>query len=153
MMYRGSRNEGAAPLFPGALVFLAAREEFAQTYARDDGTVHRVHVRCEHPFDAARGEGRTLWRAFEQDTKTESWALAGTDRGALPFWTMEPRIRAWLDSKQVKYDGIWFAENDRSASLAVVSLDQIRILDPRVSRAASARTWLESRGEKASPHA
>ncbi|QUO26134.1 hypothetical protein KEH57_04180 [Burkholderia cenocepacia] len=125
VFYRGSRNAGAEPYNDRAMIFLTRDPAFASNYARD-GAVFPVYARVERPFDASRGEGLKLWREFVQDTNAPSYATARSDRGALPFWTMEPELRRWLDAKGVDYDGIYFAENDGKSSLAVRSMQQIK---------------------------
>lgn len=141
-LYRGSYHANGAAYNDNAMVFVTATREFAENYARH-GYFHELHVRCEKPFDASRGAGLQLWKEFVAETKQESWASAGSDRGALPYWTMEQPLRAWLDAKGIDYDGIWFAESNRTASLALKSLDQIQIIDPLRSRAIMARDMLD----------
>lgn len=125
VMHRGSPNPNAEAYNADAMVFLTASETFAAHYGKG-GKVHHFHVRCEKPFDASRGAGHALWKQFEQETGAQSWAMQGTDRGALPYWTQEHLLRTWLDAKGVDYDGIWFGESNHTASLAVRSLDQVQ---------------------------
>lgn len=125
VMYRGTSHPNAEAYNEKALIFLSPDQEFAEHYARG-GKVHPLYVRAEHPFDASRGEGLHLWREFVRETSAEAWASQGTPRGALPYWTLEPQLRAWLDTKGVNYDAIWFAESNGSASLAVRDVRQLK---------------------------
>lgn len=142
-LYRGSYQVNGAAYNDNAMIFVTESREFAAHYARH-GYFHELHVRCEKPFDASRGAGLRLWKEFAAETAQESWASAGSDRGALPYWTREQPLRAWLDAKSIDYDGIWFAESNRTASLALKSLDQVQIIDPLRSLAIMAREALES---------
>ena len=147
VMYRGTMNPHPKPFNEDGLVFLTASEDFARKYARG-GTMHVLHVRCEKPFDASRGQGLALWKEFVAETGAESWATQGSDRGALPYWTQESKVRAWLDARGVDYDGIWFAESDHTASLAVRSIDQVQevslrtAIDPAIQNAEQAKAFL-----------
>lgn len=148
-MYRGTVNPHPKPFNDDGLVFLTASEDFARNYARG-GTMHVLHVRCEKPFDASRGQGLALWKEFVAETGAESWATQGSDRGALPYWTQETKVRAWLDAKGVDYDGIWFAESNHTASLAVRSIDQVQdaalrhAVDPAIHNAEQAKAFLST---------
>lgn len=125
-MYRGSPNVDPAPRNKDALVFLTANRDFAQNYAKGpNGRVHEFNVVLEKPFDASRGEGLKLWKQFVRDTDSPSWSSVGTDRGALPNWTMEPQLREWLARNKIDHDGIWFGESNGTASLAVPSMSQL----------------------------
>lgn len=155
-MYRGTMNSHPGPYNDNGLVFLTPSEDFAKNYARG-GTMHVLHVRCEKPFDASRGEGLALWKQFVAETRAESWAMQGSDRGGLPYWTQEPQLRAWLDAKGVDYDGIWFAESDRTASLAVRSIDQVQDValragvDPVIQKAEQAKAFLSAATQSPRP--
>ncbi|ABM32958.1 hypothetical protein QRO10_06015 [Paracidovorax citrulli] len=125
VMYRGSPNENAAPSRPGALIFLSPDPAFAEHYAAG-GATYPLYVKAERPFDASRGEGLALWRKYAEETGAASWATSGTERGALPVWQQEPELRKWLDRAGVQYDGIWFAESNGGASLAVLAQAQVK---------------------------
>lgn len=127
VMYRGTANPDAQA-YPGGLVFLTQRPDFASVYAsgRDGGAVFPVYVKASDVFDASRGEGYKLWRQYTQETGAASWASTGTERGALPTWQQEPQLRQWLASKGMNPDGIWFAESNGTASLAVRDVGQLK---------------------------
>lgn len=125
VMYRGSQNENAAPYSDGGLIFLTTDKNFASNYATN-GAVYPLYVKSSNPFDASRGRGIELWKRFEKETNAQSWALARSDRGALPYWTIEPELRRWLEKNDVEYDSIWFAESNGSSSLAVRNPTQIK---------------------------
>ena len=125
VMYRGSQNENAAPYSDGGLIFLTTDKNFASNYATN-GAVYPLYVKSSNPFDASRGRGIELWKRFEKETNAPSWALARSDRGALPYWTIEPELRRWLEKNDVEYDSIWFAESNGSSSLAVRNPTQIK---------------------------
>ena len=123
-LFRGSKNPGGAPYNKDGWVFLTPDRSFAENYARG-GSMYEFTAKAERPFDASRGEGRELWKQFEKETNAPSWALAGTSRGALPYWTMEPKLREWLNAKGITPDAIWFAESTGTPSLAVRRMDQL----------------------------
>jgi GGDEF domain-containing protein len=125
IMYRGTQNPNAAAFSDKALIFLTEKKDFAYIYGRG-GTVYPVYAAVRKPFDASRGEHYSMWKQFVLETGTPSWAVARSDRGALPLWTIEPELRQWLDAKGVDYDGIYFAENDGSSSLAVRKIEQLK---------------------------
>jgi len=128
VMYRGSMHENAEAFSDQALIFTTEEKEFAELYGRG-GKVFSIYVKAEKPFEASRNEGIRLWNRFLDETSAPSYATAGSDRGALPFWTMEPQLRKWLDGNAIPYDGIYFAESDRSSSLAVLDIKQIKSTD------------------------
>ena len=125
VMYRGTQNANAEAYDGNALIFLSPRRNTAEVYA-NGGALYEVYAKVEQPFDASRGEGLKLWKQFVAETNAASFASGRSDRGTLPFWTVEPDLRRWLDAKGVEYDGIYFAENDGSHSLAVRRIEQIK---------------------------
>jgi hypothetical protein len=110
------------------------------------GQIFELYVKSEKPFDASRGEGLRLWKEFKEDH--DVYVTGKTERGALPHWTAELSLRKWLNARGVDYDGIYFAEDDGSYSLAVLDPTQIKSTanrgtfdptDPRISYALTGR--------------
>ena len=123
-LFRGSPNPGGAPYKKDGWVFLTPEKSFAENYARN-GKLYEFTAKAEQPFDTTRGDGYKLWKEFEKETNAPSWALAGTSRGPLPYWTIEPQLREWLGKKGIAPDAIWFAESNGTPSVAVRGMDQL----------------------------
>ncbi len=123
VLYRGSRNEDA-DAYPGGMIYLTNKPDTAARFG--GGRIFPLYVRAEKTIDASRGEGRALWRQFVAETNAPSYYSSASERGTLPFWTAAKAFTDWLDAKGVDYDGVYFAENDRSASLAVKDKTQIK---------------------------
>ena len=124
VMYRGSGNQNAGPYNDDAMIFLSGHKEVAEAYASHGGIVHELYVCAKKPFDASRGDGYELWKQYAKETNAPSYVSMGTERGALPVWMQEKPLRKWLDKKGIDYDAIYFSENDRKSSLAVLSANK-----------------------------
>lgn len=122
--YRGSKNKNAEAYNNSSMIFLSPSPEFVKNYARD-GQTFKLYVKSDKPFDASRGNGYANWKKFQQETNAPSYATSSSDRGALPHWQQEYDLRNWLNNN-VDYDSIYFAESDRSHSIAVKNTNQIK---------------------------
>lgn len=126
VMYRGTQNKNAEPYGGSGFIFLSNSKDFAKIYAGEND-VYSLYVKCEYPFDASYGEGRDLFERFIKETNQMSFAQSGSSMGTLPFWTIQPQLVKWLDDNKIKYDGIYFAENNhKTFSLAVKNISQIK---------------------------
>lgn len=135
VMYRGSEHPNAEAR-EGNLIFLSPIEDFAKLYGR--GNVFALFVRASKVFDAA-GEDHETWKRFAEETRQPTYARQRSLKGALPFWTVQNALVTWLDENGIDYDGIYFAENDGSYSLAVKDIRQVKQIanthpteDPRI---------------------
>ncbi len=122
--YRGSKNKNAEAYNNSSMIFLSPSPEFVKNYARD-GQTFKLYVKSDKPFDSSRGNGYAIWKKFQQETNAPSYATSSSDRGALPHWQQEYDLRNWLNNN-VDYDSIYFAESDRSHSIAVKNTNQIK---------------------------
>lgn len=123
--YRGSQHPNAEGYSENSMIFLTQNPDFANTYARNN-QVFKVYAKTEHPFDISRGHGLKHWKDFENETNAPSYAATGTDRGMAPHWQQEFNLRKWLNDRNIKHDAIYFGENDRSHSLALKNIGQIK---------------------------
>lgn len=76
-------------------------------------------------FDTTNIEHRKLYQQFQEETGHP----AGY-KGNYPFWTAEPELKKWLDSKGQKFDAIKFGENTGHASYAVYDKSNIMSAEP-----------------------
>ena len=115
----------------GRMIFLTTNERLASQYAAQypDGRVSKFYVQANHPIDISR-ESNALWRRFVEETNAPSYATGSTKEGIAVAWTFEREFRKWLDEKGIIYDAIYFAENDRSRSLAVKNPSQLKDAAP-----------------------
>lgn len=130
VMYRGSTNENSVPR-EGNLIFVTPNRDFAENYSR--GTpVYELYVKAQHIFDTSNGNDIEVYHQFEKDIdKSYFTNTQGTDRGALPPWQVQYELVKWLEKKGIQWDGIYFAESNRTASLAVKDSRQIKSVNNR----------------------
>jgi hypothetical protein len=131
VMYRGTKGDSLSPYGGAAksMTFLAPTDKFAKGYASqfgNEGKVHALHVRAEKPIDISSGYGYGIWKQYKEEKNPPEYAVGSTDEGMAVAWTHEREFRKWLDEKGIEYDAIYFAENDRSRSLAVKDPSQLR---------------------------
>lgn len=110
------------------MVFVSSDREFAARYAAQfkGGRVHSLYVKSDDLIDISHGDGYLLWKRYKTEMDVPSYASVSTRDGMAVSWQQERPFRAWLDRKGIKYDGIYFGENDGSRSLAVRSIKQVR---------------------------
>lgn len=129
-MFRGTSGESlGAHRGPesGNLIFLTPEEEFAKRYAAQfpNGKVHKVFVKSEDLIDISHGDGFQIWKKYRNEMDVPSYAATSTKDGLAVSWQHEQPFRKWLAKNNIKHDGIYFAENDGSRSLAVRVVGQL----------------------------
>ena len=129
-MFRGTaRKDLAAYGGPEStnMIFLTPDEGFAARYAGqfEDGKVYKLFVRANNPIDISR-EGYPIWKQYVQEMDVPSYGSVKTNEGMAVSWQQERPFRAWLEKKGIKYDAIYFGENDGSRSLAVRRVSQLK---------------------------
>jgi len=122
--FRGSKQTGGAnfngspdgPTDTGAQ-FVGSRET-AELYAKNGGQVFSADVPPGRYIDASTKHGSDLIQQFQKETGINPY-LKSTDRGSQPNWTVQTDLEDWLNKKGIEYDGVFYGENNNTASLAL----------------------------------
>lgn len=121
--FRGSNNK-TDDSFVGGKIFLSGNKDFAKKYGKNisEYSIDNSAI----IIDGNTGDGYKLIKQYTSDKNAPYSLTEGTvDRGIQLRWTEEKDFTEWLGKKGIKYDGIVFAENDRSSSLAMMNKDKL----------------------------
>ena len=128
--YRGTRNKTDDPYIENNMIFLSPNKEFTTTYG--DNTYEYNVDNSSIIIDTSVGDDYLLFMEFIKETGKDYYRAQGKGKGILPFWTAQKDFTEWLNHKGIQYDGIYFAENNGSCSLALKNRSKLIPLKDKI---------------------